>query len=62
MEHTIVKNPSVLSGEPVFRGTRVPFKALTVFALLIERRSYPDTLGYVRAFERIIEAWRPTLK
>ena len=24
----IVKNPSVLSGEPVFRGTRVPFKAL----------------------------------
>ena len=24
----IVKNPFVLSGEPVFRGTRVPFKAL----------------------------------
>jgi uncharacterized protein (DUF433 family) len=29
MERVIVKNPAVLSGEPVFRGTRVPFKALT---------------------------------
>jgi uncharacterized protein (DUF433 family) len=28
MEYVIVKNPAVLSGEPVFRGTRVPFKAL----------------------------------
>jgi uncharacterized protein (DUF433 family) len=28
-EHVIVKNPAILSGEPVFRGTRVPFKALT---------------------------------
>ncbi len=25
----IVKNPGILSGEPVFRGTRVPFKSLT---------------------------------
>jgi uncharacterized protein (DUF433 family) len=29
MENAIEKNPAVLSGEPVFRGTRVPFKALT---------------------------------
>jgi len=29
MERVIVSNPAVLSGEPVFRGTRVPFKALT---------------------------------
>ena len=29
MKSVIVKNPAVLSGEPVFRGTRVPFKALT---------------------------------
>jgi len=29
MARVIVKNPAVLSGEPVFRGTRVPFKALT---------------------------------
>jgi len=29
MESVVVKNPAVLSGEPVFRGTRVPFKALT---------------------------------
>jgi len=25
----IIRNPEVLSGEPVFRGTRVPFKSLT---------------------------------
>jgi uncharacterized protein (DUF433 family) len=25
----IVRNPAILSGEPVFRGTRVPFRALT---------------------------------
>jgi uncharacterized protein (DUF433 family) len=25
----IVSNPEILSGEPVFRGTRVPFKSLT---------------------------------
>ena len=24
----IVRNPNILSGEPVFRGTRVPFKSL----------------------------------
>lgn len=28
MSTAIVKNPGVLSGEPVFRGTRVPFRAL----------------------------------
>jgi len=25
----VVRNPAILGGEPVFRGTRVPFKALT---------------------------------
>ncbi len=25
----IVSNPAILSGEPVFRGTRVPIKSLT---------------------------------
>ena len=25
----IVQNPAILGGEPVFRGTRVPFRALT---------------------------------
>jgi len=29
MESVIVKDPNVLGGEPVFRGTRVPFKILT---------------------------------
>lgn len=24
----IISNPAILGGEPVFRGTRVPFKAL----------------------------------
>ena len=28
MSQTIISNPEILSGEPVFRGTRVPFKAL----------------------------------
>lgn len=27
-ESVIVQNPEILSGEPVFRGTRVPFQAL----------------------------------
>ena len=25
----IVRNPRILGGEPIFRGTRVPFKSLT---------------------------------
>jgi uncharacterized protein (DUF433 family) len=29
MERVIVTNPGILGGEPVFRGTRVPFKILT---------------------------------
>jgi len=29
MQGAIVKDPNILGGEPVFRGTRVPFKALT---------------------------------
>jgi len=31
MQHSpiIIRDPAVLSGEPVFRGTRVPFKSLT---------------------------------
>lgn len=29
MERVIVKDPGVMGGEPVFRGTRVPFKILT---------------------------------
>jgi len=27
--NVIVKDPDILGGEPVFRGTRVPFKVLT---------------------------------
>jgi len=29
MANAIIKNPNILGGEPVFRGTRVPFKVLT---------------------------------
>ncbi len=29
MEKVIVSNPGILGGEPVFRGTRIPFKILT---------------------------------
>ena len=28
MTGVIIKNPNILGGEPVFRGTRVPFKVL----------------------------------
>jgi len=29
MAGVITRNPDILGGEPVFRGTRVPFKVLT---------------------------------
>jgi uncharacterized protein (DUF433 family) len=29
MQSVIIKDPNILGGEPVFRGTRVPFKVLT---------------------------------
>jgi len=28
MQKVVVKDPNILGGEPVFRGTRVPFKIL----------------------------------
>jgi uncharacterized protein (DUF433 family) len=39
----IVSNPAILSGEPVFRGTRVPFKSLT------------DYLEYERSLSEFLE-------
>jgi uncharacterized protein (DUF433 family) len=27
-ENVVVQDPEILSGEPIFRGTRVPFQAL----------------------------------
>ena len=38
MPGVIIKNPEILGGEPVFRGTRVPFK------ILIEYLEGGDTL------------------
>lgn len=29
MQSVIIRDQNILGGEPVFRGTRVPFKALT---------------------------------
>ncbi len=29
MEKVIITNPGILGGEPIFRGTRIPFKILT---------------------------------
>jgi uncharacterized protein (DUF433 family) len=29
MQRAIIRDRNILGGEPVFRGTRVPFKALT---------------------------------
>jgi uncharacterized protein (DUF433 family) len=28
MQNSIIRDPNILGGEPVFRGTRVPFKIL----------------------------------
>jgi len=38
IQNAIVKDPDILGGEPVFRGTRVPFK------ILIEYLEGGDTL------------------
>jgi uncharacterized protein (DUF433 family) len=39
----VIKNAAILSGEPVFRGTRVPFKGLT------------DYLGHGRTLDEFLE-------
>jgi len=39
MPGVIIKDPEILGGEPVFRGTRVPFK------VLIDYLEGGDTLG-----------------
>ena len=39
MQNVIIKNENILGGEPVFRGTRVPFK------ILIDYLEGGDTLG-----------------
>ena len=39
----IISNPAILGGEPVFRGTRVPFKALL------------DYLGHGRNLNEFLE-------
>ena len=39
MARIIIKDPEILGGEPVFRGTRVPFK------ILIEYLEGGDTLN-----------------
>lgn len=39
----IVRNPGILGGEPIFRGTRVPFKSLT------------DYIGHGRTLDEFLE-------
>ena len=41
--------------------TSVAVDMLRVFALMAERRQYPDNMGYGRQFEAIVRAWRPAL-
>jgi uncharacterized protein (DUF433 family) len=41
--NVIIRNPGILSGEPVFRGTRVPFKCLA------------DYLEYERSLAEFLE-------
>ena len=39
--------------------TSVAVDMLRVFALIAQRRQYPDAMGYRRQFEAIVRAWRP---
>ena len=41
--------------------TEIALDMLRVFALVAERRQYPDNMGYGRQFEDIVRAWRPAL-
>jgi predicted lipid carrier protein YhbT len=34
---------------------------ISVFALVVARHQYPDTLGHGKQFEAIVRAWRPAL-
>jgi uncharacterized protein (DUF433 family) len=50
-ESVIVQDPEVLSGRPVFRGTRVPFQAL------LDYLEAGDTLGqFLEQFPGVIRA------
>ena len=54
----IVRNPAILGGEPIFRGTRVPFRALTDY--LKHERSLTEFLDDFPSVTRedAIAAWR----
>ena len=41
--------------------TSIAVDMLRVFALMAERRQYPDNMGYGRQFEAIVRVWRPAL-
>ena len=59
MEPVIVRNPAILSGEPVSRGTRVPFKALTDYLALSRSRPQQKRdlwIGQSSFFRRFIES------
>jgi uncharacterized protein (DUF433 family) len=59
MQSAIVKDPNILGGEPVFRGTRVPFKSLTDYweggATLDEFLEQYPTVSRERAIAAIEE-------
>jgi hypothetical protein len=38
--------------------TEIAVDMLRVFAMMAERRQYPDTLGYGKQFEAIVHRWR----
>ena len=65
----IVSNPAILSGEPVFRGTRVPFKSLTDYlehgrALSEFLEDFPSVTGAeaIAAIEEARTSLTATLK
>ncbi|MCU1260624.1 MAG: hypothetical protein JWO80_3509 [Bryobacterales bacterium] len=41
--------------------TEIALNMLRVFALMAERRQYPDNMGYGRQLETIVRAWLPSL-
>lgn len=41
--------------------TAISEDMVTVMLLVAEVHSYPDTLGYGEAFERLVRRWRPHL-
>jgi hypothetical protein len=69
MKNVIIKDQKILGGEPVFRGTRVPFKILidyleggdTLGQFLEQYPSVSRELAIVRPSKRRVPSWSHSL-